>query len=129
MSFLATFKVDGKEYNVLSCNYNLYQDVDNTGRPSSETRGGTVNLIVESTDDTLIFDWMCDSYMTKDATLTFNKRDSNAKLKELEIKEAYCVNYNESFDNSGSGAMIMSFTLSARSIKMGEGGHDNKWVI
>jgi hypothetical protein len=129
MSFLATLKVDGKEFNVLSCNYNLYQDVDNTGRPSSETRGGLVNLIVESTDDTTIFDWMTDSYMTKDATLTFNKRDSAAKLKELEIKEAYCVNYQESFDNTGSGAMIISFTLSAKELKLGQGGHTNKWAM
>ena len=129
MSFKATFKVDGKDHNVLSCNYSLHQDIDVTGRPASITRGGTVNIVVESTDDSSLFNWMADSYMKKDATLTFNKRDSDAKLKELEIKEAYCVGYQESFDNTGSGAMIESLTLSAKSIKMGDGTHENEWPI
>jgi hypothetical protein len=35
MSFKAVFKVDGKDYNVLSCNYSMHQDYDVTGRPSS----------------------------------------------------------------------------------------------
>lgn len=129
MSFKAIFKVDGKEYRVLSCNYQLHQDVDATGRPSSVTRGGVVNIVTESTDDTSLFEWMCDSYMKKDATITFNKRDENSKMKELEIAEAYMVNYSESFEDSGSGAMIQKFSLSAKNIKMGNGEHENEWAI
>jgi hypothetical protein len=129
MSFKAILKVDGKEHNVLSCSYSLNQDYDVTGRPSSVTRGGVVNVVIESTDDTSLFEWMCDSYMKKDATLTFNKRDENAKMKELEIKEAYLVAFSESFDNTGTGAMISSFTLSAKTLKLGNGEHDNEWPI
>jgi len=129
MSFKATFKVDGKEYRVLSCNYALHQDVDITGRPSSVARGGIVNLVAESTDDTSLFEWMCDSYMKKDGTVTFNKRDENAKLKELQINEAYMIKYEESFDDTGTGAMTQKFSLSARSIKMGDGEHENEWAI
>jgi hypothetical protein len=129
MSFKATFKVDGNDYRVLSCNYSMHQDYDVTGRPSSVTRGGVVNVVVESTDSTALFEWMCDSYMKKDATITFNKRDQDAKMKELEIKEAYCVGYQESFDSSGTGAMIESLTLSAKSIKLGNGEHENEWPI
>ncbi|HDR50725.1 MAG TPA: phage tail protein [Mariniphaga anaerophila] len=129
MSFKATFEVDGNKYRVLSCSYSLHQDYDNTGRPSSTTRGGVVNLTIESTDDTSLFEWMCDSYMKKDAKVTFNKRDEDSKMKELEIIEAYMVNYEEAFDDTGSGAMIQSFSLSARSIKMGNGEHENEWAI
>jgi hypothetical protein len=129
MSFKAIFKVDGKDYNVLSCNYSMHQDCDVTGRPSSVTRGGIVNLVVESTDNSALFEWMCDSYMKKDATVTFNKREENAKLKELEIKEAYMIGFQESFDSAGTGAMVESITLSAKSIKMGNGEHENEWPI
>lgn len=129
MSFKAIFKVDGNEYNVLSCNYSLNQDYDVTGRPASVTRGGVVNIVIESTDSTALFEWMCDSYMKKDATITFNKRDENAKLKELEITEAYMVGYSESFDSIGTGAMLETITLSAKAIKMGNGEHDNEWPI
>jgi len=129
MSFKAIFKVDGKDYNVLSCNYSMHQDYDVTGRPSSVARGGVVNLVVESTDSSKLFEWMCDSYMKKDATITFNKREENAKLKELEIKEAYMVGYQESFDSIGNGAMTESISLSAKSIKMGDGELQNEWPI
>lgn len=129
MSFKAILKMDGKEYRVLSCNYSLNQQVDVTGRPSSVVRGGIVNLVTESTDDTSLFEWMCDSYLKKDATITFNKRDENAKLKELHLAEAYMISYEESFDDSGAGAMIQSFSMSARNIKMGDGEHENEWAI
>lgn len=129
MSFKAIFKVDGKEYRVLSCSYSLHQEIDVTGRPASITRGGVVNLVLESTDDTLMMQWAADSYMKKDATITFNKRDENAKLKELEIKEAYCTGYQETFDATGNGALIESVTLSAKTIKMGDAEHENEWPI
>ena len=129
MSFKAIFKVDGKDYIVLSCHYKLNQEYDVTGRPSSVARGGVIDLVVESTDSSKLFEWMCDSYMKKDATITFNKREENAKLKELEIKEAYMVGYKESFDSAGTGAMTESITLSAKSLKMGDGEHVNEWPI
>jgi hypothetical protein len=129
MSFKATFEVDGNKYRVLQCSYSLKQEIDATGRPSSTTRGGVVNLVVESTDDTSLFEWMCDSYMKKDAKVTFNKRDEDSKMKELEIVEAYMVHFEESFDDTGTGAMIESFSLSARSIKLGNGEHENEWAM
>ena len=42
MSFKAKFTVDGKDYRVFNCSYSLQQDVDKTGRPSSEVRGGSL---------------------------------------------------------------------------------------
>ena len=127
MSFKATLDIDGAQYRTLNCSYSLHQDIDETGRPSSVARGGVLNLVVESTDDTSLFEWMCDSYQRKDAKVTFNKRDEDSKLKELEISEAYMVDYEEAFDNVGNGAMVQSFTLSAKNIKMGNGEHSNEW--
>jgi hypothetical protein len=128
MSFKAKFTVDGTDYNVLHCSFAMHQEVDATGRPSSITRGGTISVVVESTDSTALYEWMCDSYMRKDGTITFNKRDEDAKLKELKFTEAYMISYEEAFDHAGTGAMITSFTLSAREINMGNGTHFNEWV-
>ncbi|MCX6270842.1 MAG: type VI secretion system tube protein TssD, partial [Bacteroidetes bacterium] len=58
MSFKAKFSVDGKEFNVLSASYHLYQETDATGRPSSITRGGSITVTIESTDDTSMFAWI-----------------------------------------------------------------------
>jgi hypothetical protein len=128
MSFKAKFTVDGTDYNVLNCSFSMHQEVDATGRPSSISRGGSIICVVESTDNTALFEWMCDDYMRKDGTITFNKRDEDAKMKELNFTEAYMIGYEESFDHSGTGAMITKFTLSAREISMGNGVHINEWV-
>lgn len=129
MSFKAVFSDGSNEWNVLHCNFALHQEVDATGRPSSVTRGGTINLTVESTDDTSLFEWMCDSYLKKDGNIKFNKRDEDAKMKDLNFVEAYLIKYDEMFDSEGAGAMVIKFTLSALEINMGNGVHINEWAI
>jgi len=46
MSFKSKLKVGGKELNILNASYDLHQEVDASGRPSSVTRGGTIYLTV-----------------------------------------------------------------------------------
>jgi hypothetical protein len=128
MSFKAKLNVGGKTMNVLTCNYDLTQEVDATGRPSSVTRGGRIMLTVESTGDTDMFEWMCNNFERKDGTVTFLKRDTDAKQKELSFTEGYLVKYEEKFNGLDNMAMAESFTISAREIKMGNGEHINEWV-
>lgn len=128
MSFKAKLNVGGKDVNVLSCNYALKQETDATGRPSSITRGGKINLIVESTGDTTFFEWMTNNFERKDGTITFVKRDSDATMKQLKFTEAYVVDYKENFDATGDNPVTESFTLSARVITVGSGTHTNEWV-
>lgn len=128
MSFKAKFKAAGLELNILTCDYALHQDVDSTGRPSSITRGGTINLSVESTGDTALYEWMCNSFDHKDGTITFFKRDTDAKLKEIEFKEAYMVSFAESFNHEGSTPFLQSFTISCKEVTIGGGTHKNEWV-
>jgi len=128
MSFKAKLKVAGKELNVLACNYAMHQETDATGRPSAITRGGKINLTVESTGDTSFFEWMCNNFERKDGSVVFIKRDTDATLKELKFKEAYLVDYRENFDNTGDNPVTESFTLSAKEIELGSGKHQNEWV-
>jgi hypothetical protein len=128
MSFKAKLTVGGRTMNVLSCNYDLTQEVDATGRPSSVTRGGRIMLTVESTENTDMFEWMCNNFERKDGTVTFLKRDTDAKQKELSFTEGYLVKYEEKFNAFDNLAMAESFTISAREISMGSGEHVNEWV-
>jgi len=128
MSFKAKLSVAGKEVNVLSCNYELFQEIDATGRPASVTRGGTITLTVESTGETTFFEWMCNNFERKDGSIVFSKRDTDAKLKELQFTEGYLVKYKENFDAFNSNPMTESFTISAKTIKAGSGEHNNEWV-
>ncbi len=129
MSFKAKLNLGGKEYKVLHCSYDLNQEVDPTGRPSSVTRGGRVTLTVESTGDTALFELMTDNFGKKDGSIIFTKRDTDATLKELKLTEAYMVKYKEHFDSTGQNPLTESFTLSAKEITCGGGQHKNEWVI
>jgi hypothetical protein len=128
MSFKAKLKVAGKDLNVLACNYSLKQETDATGRPSSVTRGGKITVTVEANGDTSFFEWMCNNFERKDGSIVFVKRDTDATLKELQFKEAYLVDYSETFDSTGDNPITETFTISAKEITLGTGTHVNEWV-
>lgn len=128
MSFKAKLKVAGKEYNVLNVSYGLFQETDATGRPSTVTRGGKIEVIIEGTGSTDLFEWMTNSFERKDGSIVFVKRDSDATLKELKFTEGYLVKHRENFDSTGDNPLTESFTISARKIELGSGAYENEWV-
>jgi hypothetical protein len=128
MSFKAKLKVAGKEYNILNVNYGLFQETDATGRPSTVTRGGKIEVMIEGTGSTDLFEWMTNSFERKDGSVVFFKRDSDATLKELKFTEGYLVKHRENFDSTGESPLTESFTISARKIELGSGAYENEWV-
>jgi Hemolysin coregulated protein Hcp (TssD) len=128
MSFKSKLKVGGKELNILNASYDLHQEVDASGRPSSVTRGGTINLTVESTGDSFFFEWMTNNFERKDGSIMYVKRDTDAKLKEMNFKEGYLVKYREAFDATDGAPLTETFTISAKEISCGGGEHINEWV-
>jgi hypothetical protein len=128
MSFKATLKIGSKEFDVISCSYALHREVDVKGRPASVVYGGTINISVESTDDTSVIETMVNNqHKTLDGTITWKKSDEDAKLKELSFEKGYIVNYAESFSTGGGDAMMSSFTISAQKLKIGSAEHVNDW--
>ncbi|MCL9805310.1 phage tail protein [Flavobacterium amniphilum] len=128
MSFKAKLNVGGKDFNVLNVNYGLFQETDATGRPSTVTRGGKIDVTIEGTGSTELFEWMTNSFERKDGSVKFFKRDSDATLKELKFSEGYLVKHRENFDSTGQNPLTETFTISARKIEMGTGVYENEWV-
>ena len=129
MPYQAILKLAGNEFEVLNCDYNFHRDVDHKGRPSSGIYGGTVNVTIASTDDTSVIEAMINSpEKTFDGSIEFKKGDSDAaKLKELEFKTAYIVNFSEGLNAVGNENMVQSFTISAEEMKLGSASHKNNW--
>lgn len=128
MSFQSFLDVAGHKYNVLHITYALHQETDATGRPSSISRGGKIEITVESTGDTSLFEWMSNSFERRDGYAVFFKRDAQATLKELRFTEGYLVKYRESFNSTGRNPLTETITISARTISMGRGEHANEWM-
>ncbi len=126
MSFLAKISLDGaEEINVLYCSYRFNQAIDATGKPSSIPQGGLITLTVESKNDTDIMDWMINPTSTKSGKITFYRRDMMSKLKTLEFTGAYCVNFQEEFNHAGEMPMQITFTASAKTIKVNDSEFKN----
>jgi len=127
MAFRASLKFEGQDYDVLECNYSFKRDVDLKGRPSSNVYGGTINLVVESTEDTKIVAQMVNQFKPNSGTVTFNKGDEEAKMKELSWSNGYVISYNESLDVVGPEPMKIAFVISAQTIKMEGVEIEQKW--
>lgn len=128
MSFKAKATIDGHDFDVLHCSYAFRRDVDPKGRPSSNVYGGTVQLEIESTADTSVLSTMLNNvYKAVSGKVTFQKREEDAKMKELTFEDAYIVQYSESLDIVGDNPMTISFVVSARKLKVGEAEHVNDW--
>ncbi|MER3498849.1 MAG: hypothetical protein C4308_09570 [Chitinophagaceae bacterium] len=126
-SFSATFNVNGKKYEVLSCNYSFGQATDEKNRPASGVHGGNISITVVATDDTDLIGWMIDPYKKQDGSIVFHQIDQASTFKEVKFKDGYCVSYSEKFDSTASKPMTASFSISAREISVGDATHSVNW--
>lgn len=129
MSFLARLELDGEEMSILHCGFRFSQNIDATGKPVSRPKGGTINLTVESTGDTQLFDWMVNPTQTKNGKVTFYRRDTSSKLKVLEFTDAHCVDYNETYSHTGDHPMQIELVISALEIKLNDSEYKNNWPV
>ena len=84
---------------------------------------------IESTEDTSIWDLVIAQYKSVDGSITFKKRDEDAKMKEPKFTTAYVVALSENFDSTGGNPMSMSFTISAKKLTLGSEALENEWPI
>jgi hypothetical protein len=129
MSFTAVLNIDQQNLNVLACDFAFNQQVDTTGKPSSKPQGGIINVVIESTMDTSLFEWMISNHQTRNGAIIFKRRDVNSRMKDLEFKDAYCVHYREMFVATGEHPMQIQLTLSAKELKMGNARYANPWPV
>lgn len=127
MSFIAKLQLDDEEMNVLHCGFRFTQSIDATGKPTAIPRGGTIQLLLEGTGSTDLFDWMINPTQTKSGTITFYRRDTMSKLKTLKFTDGHCVDYYETFDHTGDNPLQIQLTISAFEVKLNDSEFKNNW--
>ena len=137
MASKATVKFGSKEFDLIKCDFALHRDVDAKGRPSSGLYGGLINLTIESTDDTTIWDSMINKAKPVDGTVTFFKDDEDSKMKEVKWEKGFVVSYKEGIETRMLNAerltqgvsenMLIHFTVSAEKVTVGSTAHENEW--
>ncbi|WP_194765669.1 type VI secretion system tube protein TssD [Tamlana sp. I1] len=129
-SFRASLEIGGKEFDVLNSDYSFSRDTDKKGKISSNVYGGRISLTIESTEDTSLIEAMLNSqFKSVEGKIVYKKTDEDAKMKEIEFKNAYIVYYKEALDVNGDVPMTISFTVSAEQISVGNAAIDNRWPV
>lgn len=122
MALIAELQIDNRRYSVLECEYEFTQEVDVTGRPSDRPRGGVINLVIMSPDDTDVsmHEWMRDKETTKDGLLTlYVNKDSVNAPKTIKFEDAYCIRLYEYFNDNNTLPMYMKLSIMASRIVFG----------
>jgi hypothetical protein len=130
-----TLKVDGfKEREVAGVSYAFAQATDKEGQTTGIPRGGKIIIRVKALNDgnCELLNWMCDKSLAKDGKIEFmNSSDASKKMKDVEFKGAYCVEFLEHWEdnvNSASLAHWEEITISCKEITNQSVTYENDWT-
>lgn len=128
MSITARLFIAGQQkgIKILSCDFSFSQDVDALGNVNSRVRAGLINITIPGTDDTEIVQWMIIRDEMKDCKICFSGFIDTGPHRTIEFKDAYLVNYHESYKESSD--IVINLTISARVINIKGVSHESFWT-
>ena len=119
----------------MECYYNFRQSIDETGKPTSRTQGGTITFVMPSTsdEDTFFYHWMFNKTEVQSGRLKFTvfTSDNRKSYKTIEFANAYCIELKDYFNDSDSKLMYTTVTISAQIIQVGtidQAVFSNEWT-
>jgi hypothetical protein len=128
MSLTARLFIEGnnKGIKILTCNFSFSQDVDTQGKVNSRVRAGLIYITIPGLDDTEIIQWMLARDDRKDGKLYFSGFVDTGQHRTVEFKDAYLVNYQESYSEASD--IVIHLTLSPRVINIKGVTHESNWT-
>jgi hypothetical protein len=96
MSFKAELNLEGKTYQVKRFRLSVEREFDKRGRPGSLPKW-TLIIVLDSSEDKNLTNWMMEADQKKQGILTIYKIDESSKMKEIEFKNSYCGEMNNTF--------------------------------
>lgn len=128
MPFQGKFIIEGEgEHNLLNVQISISRSIDANGRPNGLPTGGLIYLSISSTEATNPFwNWMIAPQTTKDGSIKYSSEEGKP-TRTITFCNAYCVDYSENFNDSGSSPMIVSLVISAEKIGNGTDILNKNW--
>ena len=121
----------------MECEHEFSQAVDDTGKPTTRTMGGTIRFVMPATcdDDQFFYKWMFNKTAVYSGTFRFCvfSNDNRRRYKTIEFKNAYCIRLKDYFNDHDSKLMYTDVTISAEALRIGTGLMDraiftNSWA-
>ncbi|HVI43612.1 MAG TPA: type VI secretion system tube protein TssD [Chitinophaga sp.] len=83
MLFKVIITVNDEELNALECHLYFHQATDYNGEPTTQPGGDIAHIVVGSGGAIGLFDRIISGRQTRDEVITFLRRDTYSRLKEL----------------------------------------------
>ena len=129
-----TLMVDGfQPREVAMVEYAFTQATDKEGQTTGIPRGGKIKIKVKAMNDgnCELLNWMCDKSLAKDGKIEFmNSADTSKKMKDIEFKGAYCVDFIENWIDNTKGEDLAHWellTISCKEITNQQVTYENEW--
>jgi hypothetical protein len=97
MSFRLKLAIEDKTFDLLDCLSMVEQKADAKGKPVSEVYFAGFLFIINGSDDDFLILWATDKTKKHDGTVTLYEWDQDVKVREISFKNAYVVEFYESF--------------------------------
>ena len=120
MAFKATLIIDKKitsatavealdekiKYELVECEYEFYQSLDESSKPSSRPQSGLIKFVMpaQGDDDLFFYNWMFNRAEKHNGTIEMllSTDDGKKKYLHLYFEDAYMVNMYQYFNNNNS---------------------------
>jgi len=118
---------------VASLSYSFSQTIDKDGQVTDIPRGGLIVLRLKARNDgnREMLDWMIQKKYSKNGMIVFSKTTDGGIMKTLSFTDAYCVNYEEHWEDDTVGIPLAHWeeiTISCRMFQNEEVTYTNDWT-
>ena len=135
MALQGKLTIGRQEYGIVQCQYEFSQSCDDTNKPTSRPRGGSITFVMPATsdDDLFFYKWMFSKTEVNSGTFTFTvwSKENRRSYKTVAFENAYCTNLRDFFNDSDSKLMYTTVTIIAEIITIGSNDtaqFDNEWT-
>lgn len=114
-------------YELLSCSYAFSQGTDRNGKPQTDVKGGTIDVIYPNVPPAEFMRWMLKSGKLENGAIVIC--DANdMPLQKILFEEGACVALDVDYSQQGSSFTSTAMTIQVNKIKIGEVQLENRWV-
>lgn len=129
MSFVVKMYLGDEVYNVLDYKVNFRQEIDYNGKPCAKSGGCKINVVIESTQNPQLIEWMCTPDLMQKVKLEISPAFTFGKSRVIDILDAYCVEYQDIFEHSSREPMKTQITISPAIYKEGSVVFNEYWKV
>jgi len=132
MAFSATLHIEGhpKEqdgFNVVSCEFQFVQQLDNNGLPSGMVSGGAIKIELKNVNDYDLMNWMLAPSAKKNGKIVFSSgMTDNQSFQTIKFKNAIMFKFQQTF--STEDEISVMFTLSSQELDISGASFENVWA-